>query len=128
MLLNLSNHPSVNWSKEQLEAAHVQYGGVVDMPFPQISPEATTDEVMELAKAYSRKVILYDSNELSGTTPSVSAVHLMGEMTFVVALISLLQSEGIEVICSTTERRVLEEKDGKKTMQFVFCRFRAYGR
>lgn len=120
MLLNLSNHPSVNWSKEQLEAAHVQYGGVVDMPFPQIRPEATTDEVMELAKAYSRKVILH--------TPSVSTVHLMGEMTFVVALISLLQSEGIKVVCSTTERKVLEEKDGKKTMQFVFCRFRAYSR
>lgn len=120
MLLNLSNHPSVNWSKEQLEAAQTLYGGVVDMPFPPISPEASTDEVMELAKAYARKVILH--------TPSVSTVHLMGEMTFVVALISMLQSEGIKVVCSTTERRVLEEKDGKKTMQFVFCRFRSYAK
>ncbi len=50
----------------------------------------------------------------------------MGEMTFVVALVPMLQSAGIEVVCSTTERIVLEEKDGKKTLQFRFCRFRVY--
>lgn len=120
MLLNLSNHPSDKWAKEQLDAAQIQYGGVVDMPFPQINPEATTDEVMELAKEYARKIILH--------TPSVSTVHLMGEMTFLVALLQLLQAEGIPVVCSTTERMVLEEKDGKKTLQFQFCRFREYSK
>ena len=118
MLLNLSNHPSNKWAQEQLDAAQIQYGGVVDMPFPQINPEATTREVEELAKAYARKIILH--------TPSVSTVHLMGEMTFIVALIQLLQAEGIPVVCSTTERMVLEEKEGKKTLQFVFCQFRKY--
>jgi hypothetical protein len=129
MLLNLSNHPSVNWSKEQLNAAQTQYGGVVDMPFPPISPEATTDEVIELAKTYARKVVLHTplmptaSSLLSET---VSAVHLMGEMTFVVALVRLLLEAGIEVVCSTTQRTVLEESDGKKTTQFAFVQFRAY--
>jgi hypothetical protein len=50
----------------------------------------------------------------------------MGEMTFTVALVRMLQKNHIPVVCSTTERVVIEEKDGKKTMQFSFCRFRAY--
>ena len=120
MLLNLSNHPSDKWAQEQLDAAQIQYGGVVDMPFPQINPEATTDEVVALAKEYARKIILH--------TPSISTVHLMGEMTFVIALVPMLQAAGIEVVCSTTERIVLEEQAGKKTLQFRFCRFRAYAR
>ncbi len=56
----------------------------------------------------------------------VLTVHLMGEMTFVVALVGLLQKAGIEVVCSTTERVVLAEHEGKKTMQFRFVQFRAY--
>ena len=118
MLLNLSNHPSKNWSSEQLEAVQKQYQSVTDLPFPQISPQATTEEVILLAKTYLKK-ITHDFSVLT-------AVHLMGEMTFTVALVRMLQKNHIPVVCSTTERVVIEEKDGKKTMQFSFCRFRAY--
>lgn len=117
MLINLSNHPSVNWSKEQTELAIAQFGSIKDMPFPNVPPDATTEQVCELAKSFLEKI---------KNTPSVTAVHLMGEMTFIVALTRLLQLEGIKVVCSTTERIVLEEKDGKKTMQFQFCQFREY--
>ena len=115
MLLNLSNHPSVSWSKEQADAAVTQYGSVEDLAFPHIAPDANTEAVAQLAQAYFEKV-----------DPSVKAVHLMGEMTFVVALVGLLQRAGIAVVCSTTLRTVLEEKDGKKTVQFQFVQFRAY--
>ena len=118
MLLNFSNHPSINWSKAQLEAAQQHYGSVQDLPFPQIAPMANTAEVKNLAKDYCA-LILADY-------PAVSAVHLMGEMTFIVALVRLLKRKNIKVVCSTTERMVLEEQDGKKTMQFVFQQFREY--
>jgi len=115
MLINLSNHPSVNWSKEQRDAAILYYVSIEDLAFPYIAPDATTEDVSELAKDYFQKI-----------DPSVSAVHLMGEMTFVCALVGLLQKAGITVVCSTTQRTVLEELDGKKTAQFRFVQFRAY--
>lgn len=121
MLINLSNHPSVNWSKEQTELAIAQFGSIKDMPFPNVPPDATTEQVSELAKSFLEKIKNYPSD-----SKSVTAVHLMGEMTFIVALTRLLQMEGIKVVCSTTERIVLEEKDGKKTMQFKFSQFREY--
>ncbi|MDZ7879495.1 MAG: hypothetical protein U5L45_17595 [Saprospiraceae bacterium] len=35
MLLNLSNHPSVSWTKQQFDAAVEQYGSIKDVPFLQ---------------------------------------------------------------------------------------------
>ena len=115
MLLNISNHPSVNWTKEQSDAAKTQYGSIKDIKFPHIAPDADTATVYQLAKQYAVQI-----------DPSVKTVHLMGEMTFVFALVGLLQKAGITVVCSTTQRTVLEEKDGKKTAQFQFVQFRAY--
>lgn len=117
MLLNLSNHPSDKWAQAQLEVARAQYGGVVDMAFPPIDPEADTVAVVALAQDYAQRI---------GALADVTAVHLMGEMTFLVALVPLLQRAGYEVVCSTTERHVIEEVQGKKTLQFIFTRFRAY--
>lgn len=118
MLLNLSNHPSDKWAREQLDSAQSKYGGVVDMPFPAIDPDASTQAVEALARVYFEKI--------KAANPSVKAVHLMGEMTFLVALVPLLQRAGIKVVCSTTERMVLEEEQGRKTLQFVFRQFREY--
>lgn len=119
MLLNLSNHPSINWQKEQYETAIKQYGSVEDMPFPQIAPDENTEGVYQLAKQYAETII--NQSAIDNIT-----VHLMGEMTFVIALVGLLQKKEVAVVCSTTERVVLEEKDGKKTMQFQFVQFRQY--
>ena len=123
MLINLSNHPSLNWSKEQMERAITQFGSIEDMAFPNVPPDATTEQVNELAKSFLEKILQTIKN-----TPSVTAVHLMGEMTFIVSLTRLLQQANIKVVCSTTERIVLAEIDGKKTMQFQFCQFREYPR
>ena len=120
MLLNLSNHPSVKWHKDQLAAAIKAYNSVEDMPFPQIAPSEDTEGVVALAKQYA-ETITHKQSATNNIT-----VHLMGEMTFVVALVGLLQAAGIAVVCSTTERVVLEEKEGKKTLQFQFVRFREY--
>jgi len=118
MLLNLSNHPSKNWSEGQLSAAVALYGEVRDMQFPNVPPEMDDQGIMELAMRYL--------GEIKGYPDPVSHVHLMGEMSFTVALVGLLQRAGIEVLCSTSERVVLEEVDGRKTMQFRFVRFRKY--
>lgn len=38
MLVNLSNHPSMMWAKEQMETALLLYGTVGDCPFPDVEP------------------------------------------------------------------------------------------
>ena len=115
MLLNLSNHPSSNWSKAQLDLAIECYKEVVDLPFPHIDPDATTDEVTMLAEDYFGKIKTYDAH----------TVHLMGEHTFCYILANMLRDHGIPCIASTT-KRIVEELDSQKIATFEFVQFRIY--
>ncbi len=40
--INLTNHPSTKWGADQLAAAK-KYGNIVDIPFPAVDPEASSD-------------------------------------------------------------------------------------
>jgi len=120
MLINLSNHPSSNWSEAQKKDAVHWYGQIEDMPFPNIPPELSTEGVKILADQYFVEISKRAANSFFAT------VHLMGEMTFVVTLVPMLQKVSINVVCSTTKRTVIEEKNGLKTAQFEFVQFRAY--
>ena len=51
MLINLSNHPSSNWSGDQLDAAK-KYGEIVDLQFPNISPDASSNQIAVLVNEY----------------------------------------------------------------------------
>lgn len=118
MLLNLSNHPSGRWGKEQMEAAS-RYGDVCDLPFPVVPPEATREEVWSLAEHYVEEIALLAEKE------SV-VVHVMGEMTFSFMVISMLKQRNISCIASTTSRDAIVTDDGRKTSAFCFVRFREY--
>lgn len=120
MLINLSNHPSPNWSPKQLESASI-YGKLVDLPFPVIDPEAATDIINRLAEEFKTEIVKL----LSNNPMEKHAVHLMGEITFCFALAVMLQNHGIDCIASTTERIVVE-KGRQKTVEFNFTRFRQY--
>lgn len=121
MLINLSNHPSANWSKEQFKAAK-DYIEIVDIPFPAIDPQLDARSILRLAKEYLQVVL----EELGTSEDPLNAVHLMGEMTFTFSLVTMLQKRNIKCLASTSKRQVLELKDGKKTMEFQFVRFREY--
>ena len=115
MLLNLSNHPTSKWAPEQRRAAEVRYGGIKDMAFPRVPPEAGEAELDRMAGQFFKKI--------KKMTPA--AVHVMGEMTFTHRLVCLLKGAGVPCIASTTDR-IVEEREGKKVVQFRFVRFRAY--
>ena len=123
MLINLSNHPSELWSVEQMNAAR-QYGEIVDMPFPQISPEASHEDVAETARSFLN--LIMTEAEAACKNGDEVTVHIMGEMTFTFALVTLLKAEGIPCVASTTERKVSTTDDGKKISEFTFMRFREY--
>ena len=115
MFLNVSNHPSSRWSGKQLTTAQ-SYGKLQDLPFPNIPPAATTAEVEEMAENYKNKVV--------HLAPKI--VHLMGEMTFTACLARKLQAVGLQCVASTSERIVLKEEDGSKTVKFNFVQVRTY--
>lgn len=116
MFLNLSNHPSEKWSDVQRTSAEKEYGTIQDMPFPNINPAATPDEIYQLAAEYCNKIRKIDAH----------AVHLMGEMTFTFCLVKMLQTIGINCVAATSERKSVENPDGSKTIHFEFVQFRKY--
>lgn len=115
MLVNLSNHPSCKWNKEQLYEAKAKYGTILDMPFPYIEPTADTPTVSQLAGVYFLEILACQPQ----------AVHLMGEMTFTFELVNRLRKAQIICLASTTER-IVEEKKDERVVKFQFIRFRAY--
>jgi hypothetical protein len=119
MLLNISNHPYQSWSNKQKGAALKAYGEIIDSPFPQIPPDASSSEILELAQSKQKEIIAQFPSD-------TTVIHLMGEMTFSYSLIRLLQQEDYMVISSTTKRLIIEETDGFKTTQFKFQAFREY--
>lgn len=119
LLINLSNHPSYNWSEQQLIAAR-PYGTIIDMPFPVIDEKGDENYIISLAKEHCSNILKY-------TETSTVAVHLMGEMTFTFALVKQLQALGITCIASTSKRMVIEDcNSGTKEVTFQFERFRKY--
>lgn len=119
MLLNLSNHPLSTWTDEQVKVAKEQYGTVQDLPFPQVSPDATPNDIQRLAEEYLSKIQNIGS-------PEQVSVHLMGELNLTFALVSLLKANGYTCVASTTEREVKEFCNHQKLSEFHFVQFRKY--
>ena len=116
IFINLTNHPSSGWSKQQLEAAQ-EYGDIVDISFPIIEPDFSSKDINELADEVVEGVKLLDTHPV---------VHVMGEMTFTYAVVSRLKALGVTCVASTTERLVKMMPDGKKISEFKFVQFREY--
>jgi hypothetical protein len=116
MLINVSNHPVSEWSIEQQTTAEQTWGTIVDLGFPQIDPMATTAQVQKVAKVWFDMTL----------NQKPAAVHIMGEHTFVLALVNLLQDAGINCVASTTNRLARQLEDGSWQRTFQFCAFREY--
>ena len=113
MFINLSNHPSASWSSAQLAAAG---GKVIDLDFPAVDPYGDEDYIEQLVNDYYNKIITFQG---------ITAVHIMGEMTFCYKLITKLKAHNIRCLASTTKRETVEE-NGVKISKFNFIRFREY--
>jgi len=122
MLINLSNHPSPDWSPQQLASALI-YGEIIDLPFPVVDPSGNEEYIQSLCEKYLQKI--GDICRDVACNVSTITVHIMGEMTFTLAMINALQKRDIACVASTTERISLE-KNGVKTSEFGFVQFRKY--
>ena len=117
VFVNLSNHPSSDWTESQFKAAE-RYGKVIDVDFPTIPPEADEQAINQMADQYV--AMIRDMTKDKSVT-----LHIMGEMTFVFRVVSQLNVLGITCVASTTER-IAHETDAGKLSEFHFVRFRKY--
>ena len=119
IFINHTNHRSENWSAEQTAAAE-KLGRIVDLPFPEIPSNFSTEEVKQL--------VLENLQEILKLSPTV--VLCQGEFSYTFAMVEELKKIKIPVIATTSERIVSEitDSDGstKKVSVFRFVRFRAY--
>jgi len=116
MFFNISNHPTSQWGKKQLEEAQ-KFGEVVDVPFPNVDPHINDVEMENLAKTFCQ------SNPEIINASAEDVFHVMGETGFIFALVVLLGRQ--RCVHSTTQRKSLE-KDGVKTSIFEFVQFRRF--
>ena len=140
MFINISNHPSNKWGEKQRKAAaelgelcdnftylcdHIveitreaaaEFGELCDRQFPTIPADASEEVVRSMAADMAGVIS-------AGTT---AVVHVMGEMGYTHALVTLLKAAGVRCFHSTTERTVIENADGSKTTVFEFVQFRSY--
>lgn len=118
IFLNISNHPSSSWEEKQRAAAR-QFGEIEELPFPMIDATASDGEIAALARETMDKII-------RAFPHSLLTVHIMGEMTFTFALVTLLKARDIRCVASCTQRIVKDMDGGKRLSQFVFEQFREY--
>ena len=121
MFINISNHPAMKWSAEQVAAA-TKEDKIVDLGFPQVDPKATEEELSALVWEWAQKVRALACEPGSRALPGV-VVHLMGETGFVCRLSKELHYSGATVVHSTTAREVVE-RNGVKESVFRFVQFR----
>ena len=126
MMINVSNHPSANWSPEQLAAARELSGCgiIIDIPHPVVPPQADEQEVARLAWEVFQEIAARRPHQ--GVGCGTFLVHLMGEAGLCDYLNKLLEVRQIRTVYSTTAREVVEQPDGTKTSRFRFVRFRDY--
>lgn len=121
IFVNFSNHPSENWSNEQISAAKriVSGGSIVDIAFPQVSGEADESEISRTTDKYAKEIISLNP----------SAVMCQGEFGICLEVVTTLKNNGIKVLYSCSERKTVEtviDNITEKTSVFKFVRFREY--
>ena len=119
IFINHTNHPSARWSAAQRAAAE-EYGGIVDLPFPDIAPEWDEAAVARLADEQAAQIL----------AQAPAAVLCQGEFTYSYRLIQRLIGAGIPVLAACSRRESHETTDTAghttRTSIFAFARFRRY--
>lgn len=120
MFINLSNHSSLNWSKEQKEEA-LKYGEIADIPFPLVAPEWDSEYYDRMADKYVNIILEMDDSPV---------VMVQGEFILTYRIITCLKARNIRCIAAVTKREVEESVDGEgrmiKTSVFKFEEFMEY--
>lgn len=118
MFINFTNHPSDKWDADQINAANA-YGVIIDIPFPDVDPEANEDEIKNLVAECVNKIIAANPD----------CVLCQGEFCLSYGVINALKATGIKVVAACSKRVAVENVvDGKtvRVSHFQFVQYREY--
>ena len=114
IFINFTNHPSATWSPEQLNTAK-QYGDVIDIPFPNVSPSLTAQEITELGNEQCNLILKH----------APAAVLCQGEFSLAYDIIKRLKELNITVLAACSERNTVTIGNERRSI-FCFVQFREY--
>ena len=119
--MNLSNHPNGDWSSGQRSAAiALGFGPIADFPFPDVPPEAGTEEIMALADRILGEI----------TASGAKAVMIQGEFSLTYSLIRRFVSASIPCYAACSKRigsSTFGERGATiRESYFEFVQFRRY--
>lgn len=119
IFINLSNHPSSQWSETQLAAAR-KIGKITDIQFPAIDPDDSPEKIRKTAEGIFKFLRALGK----------PVVMVQGEFTLTYQLVRMLQDAGIRAVVSCSRRVSEEYVDEKgatvKVSSFRFEGFRDY--
>ena len=119
IFINLSNHPSSQWSEAQLAAAR-KIGKITDIQFPAIDPNDSPEKIRKIAEGIFKFLRALGK----------PVVMVQGEFTLTYQLVRMLQDAGIRAVVSCSRRVSEEYVDEKgatvKVSSFRFEGFRDY--
>ena len=119
IFVNHTNHPSARWNSEQTAVAKI-YGEIVDVPFPAVSPHASSEEIRELVQSNAEKILSLEP----------AAVLCQGEFNYTFAMVERLKNFGVTVVAATSERvsheEILPNGTTRQVSTFNFVQFREY--
>ena len=119
IFVNHTNHPSARWNSEQTAVAKI-YGEIVDVPFPAVSPHASSEEIRELVQSNAEKILSLEP----------AAVLCQGEFNYTFEMVERLKNFGVTVVAATSERvsheEILPDGTTRQVSTFNFVQFREY--
>ena len=119
MFLNLTNHPSSQWHRNQRAQASY-WGEIIDLPFPSVDAQLDMWGICVLGDILLREIV----------SLSPDAVLCQGEITLCYYLVTRLHQSHITVLAACSRRDSCEiiHEDGTsvKEARFVFEQFREY--
>ena len=101
VFINLSNHPSCDWGKDQREEAE-KYGSIVDIPFPNIPSGISSFELDRMIDGYVKQILAY----------GCPTVMVQGEYIFSFRIANILKEKGCVALAARTDRQVKEVVSG----------------
>ena len=140
VLINLSNHKSEQFTKEQKEYNDTTYDEVVDLPFPQCSKEQHEEEYLLTAEQFRDAIkdeiiiLIKNHHRLDDFYVDIMICGEWGMTYLLVNQAKELQKYWqkakmnriyMDVVYPSSERIILE-RDGKTTHVFQFDRYRRY--
>lgn len=111
VFINHTNHPAEKWQDNQRLAAE-KYGRIVDLAFPIVPSEESSQQVQERALKMAEKIVAMEP----------AAVLCQGEFSYTFTLVDALLKQGIKVLTACSERVVREwvDEEGHQHRDAVF--------